>query len=74
MSTDYTVLCDKCQLYLHAGQRFTSGFSFGYGKDDLEGQDALKDFLVEHGFCNSKGLRLVLTDYIPTDYKNQEKL
>lgn len=70
MSTDFTVLCDKHQLHIHIGQRFTSGPCFGYGSRDEEGRAAAAEFVSEHIYCGS--LRIVPTDDIPEHYKDLE--
>lgn len=48
MSTDYDVVCRPCNLAVHIGQRFSSGWAFGYGSNDAEGRLDAGNFILEH--------------------------
>ena len=42
-------------------------YSFGYGRDDFDGQEGAAELICEH-INYGKSLRVVLTDDIPDDY------
>lgn len=48
MSTDYDMHCKTCKMTCHIGQRFTSGWAFGFGTNDKQGQLEAGDFIMEH--------------------------
>ncbi len=48
MSTDYSLQCLECRTYIHLGQRFSSGWSFGYGRNDEDGVANAVAFIIEH--------------------------
>lgn len=69
MSTDYAVICDKCRLQRHIGQRFTSGYSFGYGTNDHEGQAKAAEFAFDHA-ADCGETRIIHSDGVPDEYRD----
>ena len=74
MSVDWTVVCDKCERYFHLGQDMGGICSFGYGSNDSDGQqkvaDLISEHILHHMLVESEAfLRIVLTDNIPSTYK-----
>lgn len=66
MSTDYDIVCDHCRKVMHLGQRFTSGWAFGFGTNDREGQLAAGAFVMEH--TEHGALRVMVADDTPDGY------
>ncbi len=69
MSTDYDVVCRKCKVHRHLGQRFTSGFAFGFGSNDEEGRKRAGQFIEDHSDSEHKpdDLAIMVTDALPRD-------
>ena len=67
MSADFSCVDDEKRVYWHLGQRMSTRYSFGYGRDDFAGQEGAAELICEH-INYGKSLRVVLTDYIPDDY------
>ena len=67
MSTDFSCVDDEKRVYWHLGQRMSTRYSFGYGRDDFAGQEGAAELICEH-INYGKSLRVVLTDDIPDDY------
>lgn len=74
MSTDLTAVCDGCRKFRHLGQRFagTDHCVFGYGSNDAKGREDAGRFLLDHLCHNAIGLRVVETDDVPSDYKDDD--
>lgn len=70
MSTDYDVVCRSCGIFIHLGQRFASGWSFGFGSDDVEGRKAAGEFIVEHE--EHGDLAVIESDRVPPCYVDVE--
>jgi hypothetical protein len=68
MSTDATVVCDKCKTYRHLGQEMALIPSFGYGSNDTDGRLLSAEYVFAHLWHNKEGLRIVRTDDIPDGY------
>jgi hypothetical protein len=72
MSTDYSAVCDACREGIHIGQRFSSGWAFGYGTNDAPGRLAAGKFIQGH-VHNAFGLRVVRTDDVPSGYRFEDE-
>lgn len=48
MSTDYYAGCVTCRRVAHLGVRFTSGWAFGNGSNDVEGRRFAGEWILEH--------------------------
>lgn len=68
MSTDYYLLCPKCNKGLHVAQNGPSGFSFYSGEPDC--MKAIKPFLAEHVLCGDY-VRLV-PEYYNYEFEDVE--
>lgn len=71
MSTDYDVCCRHCKASTHIGQRFSSGWSFGFSSHDTEGRLAAGAFIMAHTGCGKPGelpVFVCLSDFVPDDY------
>ena len=66
MSVDWTVVCDKSEIYFHLGQDMGGICSFGYGSKDYDGQQKVANLISEH--LSTGNLRIVVTDDIPKNY------
>lgn len=70
MSVDFNCIDDEKEVYWHLGQRMSSRYSFGYGRDDFAGHEDAAELIYDHLDCGiNKSLRIVLTDDIPDGYK-----
>jgi hypothetical protein len=67
MSADFSCVDDEKGVYWHLGQRMSTRYSFGYGRNDFAGQEDAAELICEH-INYGKSLRVVLTDDIPDDY------
>ena len=81
MSTDYDMVCDKCKVQMHLGQRMGAGFSFGYGSNDKETVQLQGGFIMDHACCEHNGvygIRVLISDALeeaaipPEDYVDLE--
>lgn len=70
MSTDFYASCDKCQSYMHVGQRYTNISCFGLSLEDEFGRSRAARYVAAH---IHHGMKLSLNDIIPSHYKNEEK-
>ena len=70
MSTDWNVVCDKCKMYSHLGQRMGGLYTFGWGSKDDVGREKIGEFISDHVYHSN--LRIVLTDDLPEGYKRYE--
>jgi hypothetical protein len=70
VSTDFDVVCDKHAQYRHLGQRMGTTYSFGYGRNDVETQGVIAEWIIDHLGC---GLRIVNSDVdLPGHYVDAE--
>lgn len=60
MSTDYSVVCDTCQLEHSYGVRSGGG--------SLRIADGAADFIEEHMSCGEIGVRIVYLSQVPSHY------
>ena len=72
MSTDWTVVCDRCKKFSHLGQRLAvNNNSFGYGMDDKKGRQHAADFIRNH-VDYDKDLRITINDLDETYQEVEE--
>lgn len=67
MSTDWSIVCDRCKASYHIGQRFAGGPSLGFGSGDAAGCRNVALFIDRH-LEHTDSLRVMLDDLVPKDY------
>lgn len=68
MSTDYDVACETCRTHRHLGQRFASGWAFGYGTGAVDSHRRAGEFIIEHVDAGHV-VRVRASESVPSDYK-----
>lgn len=71
MSTDYDAACFTCRRAIHLGQRFTTGWSFGYGTGDVVGERSAGSWLLEH-LEPGHDVRVLVADAVPSEFGRDE--
>ena len=60
MSTDFYGYCPTCKLAHYVGYRWGgAGWSWGYGRNDAEGQQAAGQFVLDHFRCQDTGVSIL---------------
>lgn len=79
MSTDYSAVCLTCRTAIHIGQRFTTGWAFGYGSSDLIAMRQQGEWLMRHTTYPTKreafqahAIMVVELDFVPDGIAHEE--
>lgn len=67
MSTDYSIACTNCGEVRHLGQRFASGWAFGYGSFDSPTHEKIGEWIQQH-IAQNHELRVYWSDDPALDY------
>ena len=73
MSFSVSIVCHVCRVYQHALMIGGSHQYWGYGIDDIDGDKAMRDFIVTHIDCTfddpARVLELIMSDpYTDSDH------